>query len=66
MIKLIVLEVWLQNKYDYMVDKHLVNPEKEIERDKVREIFKKARELVDEIVSQISKMRLGNWRIWKG
>ena len=43
-----------------MVDNHLVNPEKEIERDKVREIFEKERELVDEIVSQISKMRLGN------
>ena len=35
--------------YINMMDEHLVNSEKEIGSDKVREIFEKARWLVDEI-----------------
>ena len=42
-------------KYMTMVNEHLRCPSKEIERDKVREIFEKSRELLDEVGFQLSK-----------
>ena len=45
----------MNTKYVAMVDKYLVNSEKDTERDKVREIFYKFSELVDENYFQLSK-----------
>ena len=45
-IKLIVLEADYEKNMT-MVNKHLENSAKEIDRDKVRDIFEKERELVD-------------------
>ena len=46
-------------KYMTMVNEQLRCSSKEIERDKVREIFEKARELLDEVGFQLSKFEVG-------
>ena len=47
-------------KYMTMLNEHIRCSSKKNERDKVREIFEKSRELLDEVGFQLSKIEVGH------